>query len=269
VAAAPSPDKKTGAKNVNESDFEFNAIFSAKKLLIRKVEAQNAYVELSHKNRLLTISTLSVNTCDGKMTSKGTIYDLSKIKADITMQDININKLFNEFEDFGQKTVQSKHLQGRISLTANFKTELDNNMEVIGKTMEGEVKLKLKDGHLVNFEPIQSVSDYVFRRRDFKDVTFTELNETFRLKGFEMEIEDLEIGSNVLNIYLKGTYNFKENSNINMVIPWHNLKRRGKDYVPKNYGESTDNAKGLKLNYSGPTAKMKLGFGHKDSIAKR
>jgi hypothetical protein len=262
-------DKKTTSptkaiQQVDESDFEFNATFDAKKLLIRKVEARNAHVELSHKNKLLTIKSLSVNTCDGKLSAKATIYDLSKIKADIVMHDININKLFIDFENFGQKAVESKHLQGRVFLNATFKTDLDDNMEVIGKSMEGEVKLKLKEGHLLNFEPIQNVSDYIFRNRDFKDVTFTELNETFRIQGFKMDIEDLEIGSNVLNLYVKGTYNFKENSNINMVIPWHNLKRRGKDYTPKNYGESTASAKGLKLNYSGPTNKMKLSLGHKE-----
>lgn len=257
-----APDKKI--PQVDESDFEFNATFIAKKLLIRKVEAQNASVELLHKNKLLTIKSLNVNTCDGKLTAKGTIYDLSKIKAEIVMQDININKLFTDFENFGQKAVESKHLQGRVFVNATFKTDLDDNMEVIGKSMEGEVKLKLKDGHLLNFEPIQSVSDYIFRNRDFKDVTFTELNETFRIRGYEMEIEDLEIGSNVLNLYVKGNYNFREKSNINMVIPWHNLKRRGKDYTPKNYGETTTSAKGLKLNYSGPTNKMKLSLGHKE-----
>lgn len=264
AAASPAEAKKPTLQNMSESDFEFDAIFSAKKLLIRKVEATNAYVQLSHKNRLLTIRTLSVNTCDGKLTAKGTVYDLSKIRAEIVMHDLNINKLFNEFEDFGQKTVQSRHVQGRISVNASFRTDLDENMEVIGKSMEGQVKLKLKEGHLLNFEPIQSVSDYVFRRRDFKDVSFSELNETFSIRGYEMQIDELEIGSNVLNLYVTGTYNFKENSNINMLIPWHNLKRRSKDYVPKAYGEGMDSAKGLKLNYSGPTNKMKISLGHKD-----
>lgn len=267
VAAAPSPEaKKASRQNINESDFEFDATFSAKKLLIRKVVATNAYVQLSHKNRLLTIRTLSVNTCDGRLTARGTVYDLSRIKAEIVMHDININRLFSEFEDFGQKAVQSRNVQGRISVNASFHTDLDDNMEVIGKSMEGQVKLKLKEGHLLNFEPIQSVSDYVFRHRDFKDVSFSELNETFSLRGYEMQIDELEIGSNVLNLYVTGTYNFKENSNINMLIPWHNLKRRGKDYVPKTYGEGMDSAKGLKLNYSGPTNKMKISLGHKDKI---
>ena len=263
VAAKAPISAAKSKQSVDDSEFEFDASFSAKKMLIRKVESQNANAELSYKNKLLTIKSLSVNTCDGKLSASGTIYDLSKINARIDMQEIDINKLFNQFENFGQRAIDSKNLQGRVFVTARLKTDLDDKMEVIGKTMEGEVTLKLKDGHLLNFEPVQNVSDYIFRNRDFNDISFTELNETFRLKGFEMEIEELEIGSNVLNLYVKGVYNFKDRSNINMLIPWHNLKKRGKNYVPKNYGESVDNTKGLKLNYSGPTNKMKLSLGHK------
>lgn len=268
-APKPEPDKKTNAEykqsvQANESDFEFNASLFVKKLYIRKVEAANASIVLSHKNRLLTIKSINANTCGGKISAKGTIYDLSKISAEMEMHDIDINQLFTQFENFGQKKVESRHLQGRIFLKASFKTLLDDHMEVVGASMAGDVKLKLKDGHLQNFEPVQSMSNFVFRNRDFNDVTFSELNETFRIKGYEMEIQELEIGSNILNMYVTGTYNFKENSNINILLPWHNLKRRGKNYIPKNFGEGIENAKGLKLNFSGPTNSMTLSFGHKD-----
>lgn len=131
--------------------------------------------------------------------------------------------------------------------------------------MAGEAKLKLKNGHLLNYEPIQNLSNYIFRNRDFKDVTFTELNETFKIRGYEMQIDELEIGSNVLNLYVvNGLYNIKGNSNINILIPWSNLKRRGKNYIPKNSGESAENTKGVKLNFYGPAKNLKISLGHKE-----
>ncbi len=260
---SPADAHKQSAKKVDESQFEFNASLFAKKLYIRKVEAENASIVLSHKNRLLTIKSINAHTCGGKLEAKGSIYDLSRVNVEMQMDDIDISQLFDEFENFGQKKVESRHVKGRIFLNATFKTDLDDNMEVKGESMAGEVKLKLKDGHLQNFEPVQNMSNIIFRNRNFDDVTFSELNETFKIKGFEMQIEELEIGSNLLNLYVKGIYHFKESSNINVTIPWHNLRKRGKNYVPKNYGEG-ENAKGLKLNFSGPTNNMKLSFGHKE-----
>ncbi len=246
-----------------ESNFEFDVSLSAKKLVIRKVMADHALIVMHYKTKLLTLKSLNVNTCSGKLSASGTIYDLHKIDANITTQNINVNALFEQFEDFGQKAIESKNLDGNIFLNAKIKLDLDEKMEVIGKTMKGVVKLKLKNGHLRNYEPLQKISDYVFKNRDFEDVSFSELNETFLVDGFKMQIQEMEIASNVLNLYMSGIYHFKEQSNINILLPWSNLKRRGKNYIPKNSGQSSENSKGLKLNYSGYPNKLKLNLGNK------
>ncbi|MBA2610416.1 MAG: AsmA family protein [Bacteroidetes bacterium] len=246
-----------------QSNFDFNVSLFAKKLFIRNVKATNASINLSYKNQLLDVKSLNMNACDGKLAAKGTVYDLNKITAEVKIEGMDVNKLFKEFENFGQKAITSEQLQGNIFIDANFNTELDNNMEVIGSSMDGKIKVKLTDGHLLNFEPIQNISDYVFRNRDFKDVSFSEINETCTIKGFEMLIHEMEIGSNVLNLFVSGNYNFKDNSNINILVPWSNLKKRGKNFIPKNSGQTAENSKGLKLNYSGPPKKLKLSLGYK------
>jgi hypothetical protein len=216
------------------------------------------------------IRSLQVNTCDGKVTAKGTVRGLSRIKADISVENVDVNKAFTQFENFGQKIVVSENLKGKLSVEAKIKTQLDDKMEVIGQTFSGEVHVSLKDGHLINFEPIQNLSTFLFKNRDFNDVTFSEINESFRIHGFEMQINELEIGSNILNLYVvNGIYNLKGNSNINVLVPWSNLKKRGKNYIPRNTGESAENTKGLKINFSGPSNKMKITLGHKEQTALR
>lgn len=184
------------------------------------------------------------------------------------MDGFNINRMFDEFENFGQKKIESRNLKGNISAHVVLQTDLNDNMEVIPESFIGEVKLSLKDGHLLNFEPVQSMSNFIFKNRNFDDVTFSELSERFKIRGYEMDIQELEIASNILNLYVTGIYNFKENSNINILIPWNNLRKRGKNYIPKSSGESIENSKGLKLNFSGPTKDMKLSLGHKEIIRK-
>lgn len=259
----PAADGKM-AKKINNSWFEFQVNLFAKRLTLRKVEAQSAAVNLFYKNNFLEIRSLNVNTCDGRITATGTVRDFNKINADVSIQNVNVKKLFDQFENFGQTAIGSENLQGTIFVDGKFKVDLDEKMEFIGSTMVGDAKLKLINGHLVNYEPIQKLSNFIFKNRDFNDVSFTELNETFKIRGYEMEIDELEIGSNVLNLYVvNGLYNIKGNSNINILIPWSNLKRRGKNYVPKNTGESAENTKGLKLNFYGPSKNMKISLGHK------
>ncbi len=260
---SPQASKKTVKQLNKESNFEFKVSLKAKKMLIRKVIAENAVIDLFYKNSLLNVKSLSVNTCDGKLTAKATIDKLETIKADINLDNINVNKLFDQFENFGQQAIQSRQLKGTISVNAKLDTKLDHKMQIIPTSMKGIVKLKLKEGHLIDYEPLQNISTFIFRNRNFNDVTFSEMNETFRINGYEMDIEELEIASNILNLYVSGTYNFKSLSNINLVIPWSNLKRRGKNYIPVSSGQTAQDVKGLKLNYSGMPKKMKLALGHK------
>lgn len=247
----------------SESVFDFNVSLKAKKMLIRKVVAEDVVMNLAYKNDLLSLRSVSMNTCGGKLKVSGTIRNLQEIRAAISADNINVTTLFEQFENFGQQAIQSKHLKGSISLDAAFNAELDENMEIVPYTMLGDVKLKLKEGHLLEYEPLQNVSNFIFHNRDFNDITFSEINERFRIKGYEMRIEELEIASNILNLFVSGTYNFKSQSNINLVIPWSNLKKRGKNYIPKASGLAAEDTKGLKLNYSGESKKMKLSLGHK------
>lgn len=261
---ATSAKMEKNATDLNESNFEFDVSLAAKKLIVRKVEAREANINLHYKDKLLDIRSLNAITCNGNIFLKGSVYDLRKINASVTTENINANQLFEQFENFGQKAIESNNLQGKVSLNAKIKMDLDDKMEVIGSSMLGQIKFKIKDGHLLNYEPLQNISNYIFRNRDFEDISFTELNETLLIEGFKMDIKEMEIASNVLNLYMSGIYHFKENSNINILLPWNNLKKRGKNYIPKNSGKSLEDSKGLKLNYSGYPGKLKLGLGHKD-----
>lgn len=247
----------------DQSVFDFNVSLRAKKMLIRKVVAEDVAMNLAYKNDLLNLKSVSMKTCGGKLKVSGTIRNLQEIRAGISADNINVTTLFEQFENFGQQAIQSKQLKGTISLNAVFNAELDEKMEIVPYTMLGDVDLKLKEGHLLEYEPLQNVSNFIFHNRDFNDITFSEINERFHIKGYEMRIEELEIASNVLNLFVSGTYNFKSQSSINLVIPWNNLKKRGKNYVPKASGLAAEDAKGLKLNYSGEPKKMKLSLGHK------
>lgn len=250
-------------ENANESNFEFDVSLAAKRLVVRKVNAADANIKLHYKNKLLEILSLNAKTCDGSLFAKGSIYNLQKVDASFTTNNISVNQLFEQFENFGQKAIESKNLSGKVSLDAKVKMDLDEKMEVNGNSIAGKINFIIKEGHLLDYEPLQNISNFIFRNRDFQDIYFTELNETLQIDGFKMDIQEMEISSNVLNLYMTGIYHFKEMSNINIMLPWSNLRKRGKSYIPQNSGKSADDSKGLKLNYSGYPGKLKLGLGHK------
>ena len=248
------------------SHFDFSIQLATKKMLIRKVIAEAVAAEVVYKNSFVQVKSLSANACGGKLNAAVDIKDFTKISARITANSMNVVTMFNQFENFGQDAIKAENLQGTMNAESAITTELSENFEIVPGTIKGDVKLKLKDGHLLNFEPLQNLSSLVFRKRDFKDIAFSELNESFHIDGFRMKIDELEVASTVLNFYVvDGLYNFRGVSNINVLLPWSNLKRRKKDDLPAGSGMSASDVKGVKLNFRGPKKAMKVSFGHQSS----
>jgi hypothetical protein len=263
-------DETVKAKNyskeinkVKKSDFEFNIDLNAKQLRFRKFDAYSANAHINFTNSDIIVPHFNMSACEGTLSGKAWLENFSDLTANVKLKDMNITTLFQQSENFSQKAITDKNLQGRISSTIDINTQLNSSFAVEPTSTQGKIVIKLSNGHLLNYEPLQNVSKFIFRNRNFDDISFTEINETLDLKGTQMTINEFELASNVVNMYVEGVYNFRGESNINMRIPWSNLKKRKGDYVAKNLGEEGKDDKGLKLNYHGTPGKMKLKLGNK------
>lgn len=245
--------------------YNFSVKLSASNLALRKIKTSQVQIALQYTNKLITISKLNVRTCDGEIKAQGKITDLNKIESKVNITNVNATSLFEQFENFGQEAVKSENIKGRIFLDGTFSAGLDHENKFKGASVISDIAVKVKDGHLIDFEPLQNISNFVLKEKDLKDVSFSELNENLKIRGFEIRLDEFEVNSNIITLYIvNGLYNLKGNSNINMLIPWSNLKRMRSNAIPKSSGQSAQNTNGLKLNYSGPPKKMKLSFGHKE-----
>lgn len=260
---------KTAREKINAAElghFDFAIQLSAKKLIVRKVIAESLKGDLSYKNNFVQLRTFSANSCQGRISGNIDISDFTTVKGHIAANDMDVTTMFVQFENFGQDAIKAEQLRGNITAGADIHAELSDNFEIIPGSLNADVSLKLRDGHLLNFEPLQKLSNLVFKNRNFRDISFSELNENFHIDGFRMTIEELEVASSVLNFYVvDGLYNFRGVSNINLLLPWSNLKRRKRDELPSESGISASDTKGIKLNYRGPKQAMKVSFGHQSS----
>ena len=267
--SSPPSINKTDVKDAMKGTFEFGISVNAKKLSIRFLTATDASVEMNYANKTLEVKSLTMKACKGTLSASGTLRNFTTVQARIGVKNMDVKTMFQQFEDFGQSTITSEKLMGSISVNATVKATLNEKFQLKPPALAGQIQLKLKDGHLLNFEPIQRVGPY-FRNRDFKDITFSEINQEFDIEGTKMNIRNLEIASSVLHLYIDGIYDFKGQTNLNLRIPLNNLKKRDKDFVPANLGEEGKKAKALLLNAHGMPDKIKISLGRsKDTLAAR
>ena len=248
------------------SHFDLSIQLFTKQLLVRKVLAEAVAADITYKNNLVQVHSLSANSCGGKMLAKVSVSNFSKVSGHLNLSNVNVTTLFTQFENFGQDAIKAENLQGALTGEAMVTADLSEMFEIIPGSIKGAVSIKLRDGHLLNFEPLQNLSSLVFRKRDFQDIAFSELKENLQIDGFRVKIEELEVASSVLNFFVvDGLYNFRGISNINLLLPWSNLKKRKKNELPMGTGQSADDTRGIKLNYHGPKKNMKVSFGHQSS----
>ena len=256
------PKKRTKSALMNHS-LELLLSIRAKQLKVNGLLASQAKIKADYLHQVLYLKQVDMNLCGGQLAARGKLASMKHLSSEMDVRNVDVTKLFEQMNNFGQESIRSEHLSGTLNMKGKFSADLDEHKQILGPSMKGEIGLVLSNGRLMNFEPLQNISKYVFRNRDFKDISFTEINEKFYLKGQAMKIEEMELASDVMNLFVSGVFHFKENSTINVLVPWSNLKHRGKDYEAKTLGQDASDAKGIKLNFSGPPKKMKMGVGYK------
>ncbi|MBD3582217.1 AsmA family protein [Flavobacterium selenitireducens] len=141
------------------------------------------------------------------------------------VKDVNVRTFFQSFDNFGMETLTSKNLSGKLSLDAKLSGHMTGERALLPKSMQGKCEFSLRDGALLNFEPIQSVGKIAFRRRDIQNIAFKDLHGMFEVKGEKVHIAPMKISSNVLNLDVEGVYSFGSGTNLLIDVPLRNPKK--------------------------------------------
>src|SRR5690606_22213390 len=127
--------------------------------------------------------------------------------------------------NFGLTTLTSENLKGYLFAKANIKGILTEQGNLQKNSIYGNVIFDLKQGELNNFDPILNVAKFAFPLRNLNNITFSNLNGKFDLKGDKITINPMQISSSVLNMDVAGIYSFANGTNIALDIPLRNPKK--------------------------------------------
>lgn len=156
---------------------------------------------------MLYLDSLSMHVADGSLGMKGyfngsdpnNIYFYSDLKA----ENLDIDKLLFKVENFGQDYLINENLKGRISGTISSKFKVYPDLTPILDQSEAKLDLRVYDGSLINFAPMQAMSAY-FSDKNLNRVRFDTLSNTFELKDGSLFIPKMDISSSLGFIELSG-----------------------------------------------------------------
>jgi hypothetical protein len=221
-----------------------NVNLKANKLQYKKFEATDAVANISLLQDRYILNKVSMKQGGGSIDISGSLVNrksnFHEAIIDATLTDVDVNKIFSAFNNFGQTGIEAPNIEGKLSAKVKASLGLDDNGNVYPASIASTVDFSLINGALLNFEPIKKLQNLLFKNRDFDNIQFAELKDRLDIYNQEIKINRMEIESSVLSIFVEGIYSMKGNTDIGIQVPLSNLKKRDGNYKPKNSGVNKD-----------------------------
>ena len=227
---------------VNQANFRLDV--KTDELIYSKFKASNVKASLELINENWVINNVSLLHAGGSMEISGHLNEKNSQFYDadlhVRVQNADVKKIMYAFNDFGQDGISNRNLRGKLTSNVVMRMDIDRNLAGTPSNMFGFVDFSLKNGALLNYDPLQKIQEVAFKKRNFDEIQFAELKDRLDIRGQEIKINRMEIQSTVFTLFIEGIYSIKgNNTDISIQVPLSNIRSRDENYVPENKGSES------------------------------
>ena len=198
-----------------------NLILNVDSLIINKFQSSQFYGILSYRQGFLNINSFNVLTLNGSVSGNAAIIKNSEgdrlSKGWFDIQNIDINKAFTVFNNFGQKQIMAENIRGELSGSFSISAETDPNFKIIPSSLSASGNYSILNGELINFEPMLKLSRFI-EVSELEDIKFHDLKNDLIIADQRLLIPSMEINSSAFNISLSGEQHFSGTSEYHLSI---------------------------------------------------
>ncbi|MCK6649115.1 MAG: hypothetical protein L6Q66_05635 [Bacteroidia bacterium] len=244
-------EKKESAYKLKFSEhINVNLNTEIEHLEFRKFSADKIHGVIKLKDQKLFADPLTVNTMNGSITTSGMVDASDSSKILVTcysdVNKINVTKMFEQFENFGQTAVTSKNIKGVATAKINFASVLAPDLKMDLSKLYAAVDMTIENGELNNVESMKSMSRFI-ELKDLENVKFATLKNQIEIKDQKINIPKMEVKSNAINITASGTHTFSNEINYKIKLSLNELlAKKAKKAKKENeeFGEVADDGLG-------------------------
>jgi hypothetical protein len=245
-ATRSSADKSTSRKQISKlvealsRSVAFDVRFSIKEFVNGTFRARDANGALLMANDRFVIRKANLSFGQGKVTMDLNVRNLdgeiSPFELKASLHEVEMKEFFHAFKDFHQKTLRERHVAGKLSMDIHLSAAINDNLSVLSDRLSGGATFSVVDASLTEFEPLQRLSNYLFKNRDYSNVQFGKIFSTISLDKTRVKIERMEVQSTALSMFIEGTYDLRDSTDLSIQIPLSNIRKRDQNIPPENIG---------------------------------
>jgi len=189
---------------------------------------------LNYKPKLLTFKSLNMESLNGTISVNGFIVqDYSKsliARGNINVTDIDVNKAFKTFHNFGQDFLIADNLAGSLSGSLSLLLPMDSLLNPQIKSITAEGKYLLEKGALINFDPVKQLSKFI-ELSELENINFEKLENDFFIRNNILHIPQMDVKSSAADLTVNGKHSFNNDYeyHIKMLLSEMLSKKRKKN----------------------------------------
>lgn len=223
-----------------------------------------------YPNRIVFKET-AMNTSGGSFSGEGEFMMNPNeyiLKSTNDAKGIQINDLLTQFNNFGQTEFTNKNLFGLINAHTDVLIYWDEKMNLLPNKMLVLSDMSIKNGELINYEPLNSLSKFV-DVNELRNLKFSELKNTITIKNKVLYIPAMDFKNNALNLNVTGTHTFDNVVDYKVKLSLSELISKRRKPQPNEFGEEDEKTRGISLYLSitGPVNQLKYVFDRKGAKA--
>jgi hypothetical protein len=207
-----SKKRLSGNKAISlPGDMKFDIAFKLDSISYKIFSASDVEGNLIYEPKYLTFKSLNMKSLDGIISGNGFIVqnrDRGLItKGNFIVKNIDVNKAFITFHNFGQSFLKAENIKGSLSGSLALLFPVDSLLNFHIKTLTAEGKYLLVNGALINFDPVKQLSSFI-ELSELKNITFEELRNDFSIRNNLLYIPEMEVKSSAADLSVNGKHSF-------------------------------------------------------------
>ena len=160
----------------------------------------------------IDVREIQLRSCGGTATGEiyitPTVNDLYRITTRAHFRTIDVRELFRQLHNFGQNTLEDRHLKGIADLDLELSSLWTLNLEADLSSIKARGDLRIVDGELIRFEPMEELSAFI-DIEELNHIQFAELKNTIIIADQTLQIPRMSIQSTALDFSLYGSHDFE------------------------------------------------------------
>ncbi len=208
--------------NLNVAEFvTYNLYFFINNFKYKKFAGKNLNGELKYLDKTISLNNLSINTLDGFIEGNIFIQEIDstkfKLTTNPTLTNINIEKMFYVFNNFGQDFIKSDNLKGTINSINKISFLMNEKAQIDETSLTAISDIEILKGELNNFEPMKNLSRFI-ALSELENIKFNNIKNQIRIENKTIFIPKMDINSSAFTITLGGEHYFNGEFNYKLKV---------------------------------------------------